>query len=61
MLRFNIEHKEHLMTEFQIPLPGFARSFGNLTQQKKAFIEYFSLIDVECLKLQQLTQFLTGL
>ena len=49
------------MTEFQIPLPGFARSFGNLTQQKKAFIEYFSLIDVECLKLQQLTQFLTGL
>lgn len=37
------------MTKFQIPLPGLARSFDNLTQHEKEFIEYFSVIDDECL------------
>lgn len=37
------------MTKFQIPLPGLSRSFGDLTEQEKDFIEYFTLIDDGCL------------
>jgi hypothetical protein len=36
------------MVYFQIPLPGLARSFNNLTALEKNFIEYFSKIDREC-------------
>jgi len=35
------------MVNFQIPLPGLARDFNNLTQQEKDFIAYFSAIDME--------------
>jgi len=35
------------MVHFQIPLPGLARDFDDLTEQEKAFIAYFSTIDLE--------------
>ena len=39
------------MVHFQIPLPGLARDFNNLTEQEKGFIAYFSTIDVDCISL----------
>ena len=33
------------MVDFQVPLPGLARDFNNLTIEEKDFIEYFSSID----------------
>jgi len=33
------------MVNFQIPLPGLARTFDSLTEAEKQFIEYFTLID----------------
>jgi hypothetical protein len=39
---------EHAMPNLQVPLPGLARTFDNLTQQEKDFIEYFSIMDDEC-------------
>ncbi len=36
------------MVNFQIPLPGLARTFDSLTEAEKQFIEYFSLIDAQC-------------
>ncbi len=35
------------MVDFQLPLPGLARDFNNLTQQEKDFIAYFSTIDMD--------------
>ena len=35
------------MVDFQIPPPGLARDFNQLTQQEKDFIAYFSNIDME--------------
>jgi hypothetical protein len=37
------------MIDFQIPLPGLARNFHNLTEQEKEFIAYFSTIDTDCI------------
>ena len=39
------------MLNFQIPFPGWARDFNNLTQQEKDFIAYFSAIDMGCISL----------
>lgn len=36
------------MVQFQVPLPGLARDFQGLTFEEKSFIEYFSLIDPNC-------------
>ena len=36
------------MNTFQIPLPGLARSFDNLTVAEQQFIEYFASIDPQC-------------
>jgi hypothetical protein len=37
------------MVDFQIPLPGLARNFNNLTEQEKEFLTYFSTIDIGCI------------
>jgi len=37
------------MVRFQVPLPGLARDFQELTSEEKSFIEYFSLIDPNCI------------
>jgi hypothetical protein len=37
------------MVDFQLPLPGLARDFNNLTAEEKTFIEYFSTIDIDCI------------
>lgn len=37
------------MVDFQIPLPGLARDFKNLTLEERDFIEYFSTIDSDCI------------
>lgn len=37
------------MVDIQIPLPGLARNFNNLTQEEKNFIDYFSMIDTACI------------
>jgi len=37
------------MVHFQIPLPGLARNFNDLTKQESDFIEYFSSIDLKCI------------
>ena len=33
------------MVDFQVPLPGLARDFNDLTKEEREFIEYFSVID----------------
>ena len=43
----SIEQKEPKMVTFQIPLLGLARTFDNLTEAEKQFIEYFALIDAQ--------------
>lgn len=35
------------MVDFQLPLPGLARDFNELTKQEKDFIAYFSAIDMD--------------
>lgn len=35
------------MVHFQLPLPGLARDFNNLTEQEGEFIAYFSTIDLD--------------
>ena len=35
------------MVDFQLPLPGLARDFNNLTRQEKDFVAYFSVIDMD--------------
>ncbi len=37
------------MVHFQIPLPGLARDFNNLTNEEIDFIEYFGSIDNSCI------------
>jgi len=37
------------MVDFQVPFPGLARDFNNLTEQEKEFIAYFSTIDINCI------------
>ena len=37
------------MVYFQIPLPGLARDFNDLTEQEKQFIAYLSTIDLGCI------------
>ena len=37
------------MVHFQIPLPGLARDFHDLTDQERQFIAYFSTIDLDCI------------
>jgi AcrR family transcriptional regulator len=37
------------MVQFQILLPGLARDFQGLISEEKSFIEYFSLIDLNCI------------
>jgi hypothetical protein len=37
------------MVHFQIPLPGLARDFNNLTTEEIDFIEYFGSIDNSCI------------
>jgi hypothetical protein len=38
-----------VMVHFQIPLPGLARDFNDLTEQEREFIAYFSTIDLDCI------------
>lgn len=33
------------MVDYQVPLPGLARDFNDLTKEEREFIEYFSAID----------------
>ena len=37
------------MVDFQLPFPGLSRNFNNLTEEEKAFITYFSSIDLNCI------------
>ena len=37
------------MVHFQIPLPGLARDFNELTPQEREFIDYFCTIDLDCI------------
>ena len=37
------------MVHFQVPLPGLARDFNDLTAQEREFIAYFSTIDFDCI------------
>ena len=37
------------MVHFQIPLPGLARDFNDLTVQEREFIDYFSTINLDCI------------
>lgn len=37
------------MVDFQLPLPGLARSHDSLTPEEKGFIEYFLAIDHSCI------------
>lgn len=37
------------MVDFQLPLPGLARNFNNLTEEEKEFIAYFFSIDLNCI------------
>ena len=37
------------MVDFQLPLPGLARSFNDLTAEEKDFITYFTTIDTLCI------------
>ena len=37
------------MVDFQLPLPGLARDFNELTKQEKDFIAYFSAIDMDAI------------
>lgn len=37
------------MVDFQVPLPGLARDFNQLTPQEKDFIAYFSTIDMDAI------------
>ena len=37
------------MVDFQLPLPGLARSFNDLTAEEKDFIAYFTTIDTLCI------------
>jgi len=37
------------MVDFQISLPGLGRDFNSLTEQEKEFIEYFAIIDPDCI------------
>ena len=37
------------MVHFQIPLPGLARDFNDLTEQERDFVAYFSTIDLDCI------------
>jgi hypothetical protein len=37
------------MVDFQLPLPGLARSPEYLTSEENEFLSYFSAIDPECL------------
>ena len=37
------------MVHFQVPLPGLARDFNDLTVQEREFIAYFSTIDLDCI------------
>jgi hypothetical protein len=37
------------MVDFQLPLPGLARNIDNLTREEKQFLDYFSLIDIDCI------------
>ena len=37
------------MVHFQVPLPGLARDFNELTAQESEFIAYFSTIDLDCI------------
>lgn len=37
------------MVQLQVPLPGLARDYQGLTSEEKSFIEYFSLIDPNCI------------
>jgi hypothetical protein len=38
-----------IMVHFQVPLPGLARDFNELTAQEREFIAYFSTIDLDCI------------
>ncbi len=38
-----------IIVQFQIPLLGLARDFDDLSEQERAFIAYFSIIDLECI------------
>jgi len=48
-LNISIEQEEHFMANFQVPLPGLARDFNNLTYEERDFIGYFSAIDSDCI------------
>jgi len=37
------------MVNFQLPLPGLARDFSNLTTEEKEFLAYFSTVDIDCI------------
>ena len=37
------------MVNFQVPLPGLARDFDDLTAEEKDFLAYFSTIDTRCI------------
>jgi hypothetical protein len=46
-LNTGIEQEGQIMVDFQLPLPGLARDFTELTKQEKDFIAYFSAIDMD--------------
>jgi hypothetical protein len=46
-LNTSIEQEGQIMVDFQLPLPGLARDFNELTKQEKDFIAYFSTIDMD--------------
>jgi hypothetical protein len=46
-LNTSIEQEGQIMVNFQLPLPGLARDFNELTKQEKDFIAYFSAIDMD--------------
>jgi hypothetical protein len=46
-LNTSIEQEGQIMVDFQLPLPGLARDFNELTKQEKDFIAYFSAIDMD--------------
>jgi len=37
------------MIDFQLPLPGLARDFSNLTTEEKEFLAYFSKVNIDCI------------
>jgi len=48
-LNTRIEQEGRTVVDFQLPLPGLSRDFKELTKEEKAFIAYFSSIDINAI------------